>query len=161
MKMIKGKWLAGVFALVMGLAAGAATVVDNGYVNEALTAIAKTDGAVLLGMSVTGILLNSAFFCWSSVAKGNMGIIMSVIAIWIKAVLIGLLFRELISDISAVKVMIGLLTLFGGGCICASFIMDREQNNDKAKRLAVWLSGVTVEGIMIPSVVRTWMLLFN
>ncbi|MBR5292809.1 MAG: hypothetical protein IKU32_07865 [Clostridia bacterium] len=161
MKAIKGTWYAAGFAAVMGFAAGMATELGGEYINDALSAMGLAEGITLLSLSITGILLNGALFCWCSVMKGNIGKVMSVAALWVKAVLIGLFCRALACNFSALKAVLGLLVLFGGGCVCLSYIMEREQIQDKAKRFAVWLCGVTVEGIMIPSVARTWVLLFG
>ena len=86
---------------------------------------------------------------------------MAMTVLWIKAVLIGLFCRALLNDFNAIKALLGMISLFGGGCICGSYMMEREESKDKAKRIAIWICGVTVEGIMIPSVARTWMLLFS
>ncbi len=161
MKRIKGKWYAAVFAAVMGFAAGMATEIEIENVNASLKSIGDAEGITLLGLAMTGMMLNGAMFCWSSIAEGRSGNIMAMAALWIKALLIGLFCRAMINDFSAIKALLGLLALFGGGCICGSYIMEREQSKDKAKRIATWLCGVTVEGIMIPSVARTWALLFS
>ena len=161
MKRIKGKWCAAVFAAVMGFASGMATELGVEYIDDTLEAIGNANGIVLLSLAITGMMLNGAAFCWSSIAEGKAGKAMAIAALWIKAVLIGLFCRAMINDFSAIKALLGLLALLGGGCICGSFIMEREQSTDKAKRLAIWLCGVTVEGIMMPSVARTWALLFS
>lgn len=161
MKRIKGKWYAAVFAAVMGFASGMATELGVEYIDDTLEAIGNANGIVLLSLAITGMMLNGAAFCWSSIAEGKAGKAMAMAALWIKAVLIGLFCRAMINDFSAIKALLGMLALLGGGCICGSYIMEREQSTDKAKRLAIWLCGVTVEGIMIPSVARTWALLFS
>lgn len=160
MKAVKGKWIAAVFAAVMGFAAGAATTFESGYINDILEIMGEAEGITLLSLAVTGMLLNAAFFCWSCIAEGKLGNVMAMTALWIKAVLIGLFCRELLWGANGIKVILGILALFGGGCICTACIMDREQSNDRAKRIAVWLCGVTIEGIIMPSVARTWALLF-
>ena len=161
MKRIKGKWYAAVFTAVMGFAAGLATELGIEYINAALEAIGEADGITLLSLAMTGMLLNGAMFCWSSIAEGNAGKAMAMTVLWMKAVLIGLFCRALLNDFNAIKALLGMISLFGGGCICGSYMMEREESKDKAKRIAIWICGVTVEGIMIPSVARTWMLLFS
>ena len=161
MKGIKGKWYIAVFAAVMGFAAGAATKLGGGYINDALAAIGEAEGVALLSLSLTGMLFNGALFFWCSIAFGKAGKCMAFFALWIKAVLMGLFCRELTIGFSFIKAILILLGLFGGGCICASMLMEHEEKKDKAKRLAIWLSGIAVEGIIMPSVARTWALLFN
>lgn len=161
MKAIKGRWYAAVFTAVMGFAAGMATELSGEYINDALEAMGRAEGITLLGLSITGMLLNTVLFCWSSMAEGRTGKAMALMALWIKAVLIGLFCRELTNGFNVIRAILGLLALLGGGCVCGSYIMEREQSQDKAKRFAIWLCGMTVEGIMIPSVVRTWVLLFK
>ncbi|MBQ3132510.1 MAG: hypothetical protein IJC24_07355 [Clostridia bacterium] len=161
MKSIKGKWYITVFAAVMSFAAGAATKLSGGYMDEALAAMGEAEGVALLGLSITGMLFNVMLFCWCSMVYGKAGKAMSFFALWIKAFFIGLYCKELTIGFSAIKAILMVLCIFGGACICASFMMEREDKKDKAKQLAIWLSGIAVEGIIMPSVARTWALLFN
>jgi len=158
---IKGKWCISVFAAVMAFAAGAATKLGSGYMDEALTAIGEAEGVALLGLSVTGMLFNAMLYCWCSMLRGKAGKAMSFFALWIKAFLMGLFCKELTIGFRVIKAALLLLGIFGGACICASFMMEREDKKDRAKQLAIWLSGIAVEGIIMPSVARTWALLFN
>lgn len=161
MKGIKGKWYIAVFAAVMGFAAGATTELGGEYGDAALKAMGEADGLMLLSLALTGMMLNAALFCWCRIAEGRPGKAMSVIAMWFKAMLMGLFCRDLTAGISGLKVLLILLTAFGGGCICAAMAMDGEDAQMRARRMAVWLCGVAVEGIIIPSIARTWALLFN
>ncbi len=161
MKRIKGKWYITVFAAVMGFVAGTATELSAGYINVALESMGQVEGIKLLGIALTGMLFNGALFSWSSIAPGRTGRIMSFGALWIKAILMGLFCRELAMEFTLIKALLMLLTIAGGGCICVSFVLDCEDSTDKAKRLAVWLCGAAVEGIIIPSVARTYALLFK
>ena len=156
-----GKWYIAVFAAVTGFAAGAATKLDGGYAEAAFGAMGEAEGTALLGLALMDILLNTAPLCWCSIIKGKAGRAMSVMAIWFKAVLMGLFCRELAMDISGLRILLIMLTVLGGGCICASFTMDGEHRGAGGRRMAVWLFGAAAEGIMIPSVTRTWMLLFK
>lgn len=161
MKGIRGKWYITVFAAVMGFAAGAATELGGGYTDVALEAMGEVEGVTLLGLALTGMLLNGLLLCWCRIAVGRPGKIMSIIALWFKAMLMGLFCRELAASISGLKILLMALTAFGGGCVCAAMVMDGEDARMRAKRMAVWLCGVAVEGIIIPSIARTWALLFN
>lgn len=162
MKSIKGgKWYIVLFTAVTGLAAGAATKLDGGYTDAALAAMGDVEGITLLGLALTDIMVNAALFCWGRISEGRAGKVMAMIALWFKAVLMGLFCRELVLNLSGLKALLIILTIFGGGCICVSLMMDGADRHKQARRMAVWLFGAAVEGIIIPSIARTCALLFK
>lgn len=162
MKSISIKWYVALFAGVMGIAAGSATELQGGYIDAAITAMGQAEGIRILTLSLIDILLNGALFCWCRILSGKVGQVMAVMALLCKSMLMGLFGRELITTgLSGIKALMIALTAFGGGCVCASMIMAGEDRQAKGRRFAVWLSGVATEGIIIPSIVRTWALLFN
>lgn len=158
---ISGKWYIWIFPAVMGFAAGTAIELGNGYVDAVIPAMGQVEGLDILSLALTGILFNCALISWCSIAEGAVGRIMCAIGIWTKAVLMGLFCRELAAGFSIIKALLMLFTVFGGGCMCMACLMKKNEAKLRARRMAVWLCGVAVECIIIPSVIRTWVLLFN
>ena len=161
MKGIKSRWYIVCFAAIMGFTAGAATALNPEYLEAAFNAMGEVQGSVLLSLALLSMLWNTALYSFCRIFSGKGGIGLSVFAVWLKAVLMGLFCRGLWANIRGINVLLILLTVFGGVCICLGMIMDREETKDKHKALAVWLCGVTAEGIIIPSAIRTWALIFN
>lgn len=161
MKGIKSRWYIVCFAAIMGFTAGAATALDSGYIESAFQAMGEAQGGVLLSLALLSMLWNTALYSFCRIISGKGGIALSVFAVWLKAVLVGLFCRGLWANIRGINVLLILLTVFGGACICVGMIMEGEEAKNKHKGLAVWLCGVTAEGIIIPSAVRTWALIFN
>lgn len=145
----------------MGFAAGTAIELGNGYIDVTIPAMGQAEGLNILSLALTGILFNCALISWCSIAGGSVGRIMCAAGIWVKAVLMGLFCRELATGLSIIKALLMLLTVLGGGCVCMACLMEKDEAKLRARRMAVWLCGVAVECIIIPSVVRTWALLFN
>lgn len=149
------------FAAIMGFTAGAATALDSGYIESAFRAMGEAQGGVLLSLALLSMLWNTALYSFCRIFSGKGGMVLSVCAVWLKAVLMGLFCGGLWANIRGINVLLILLTVFGGACICVGMIMEKEETKNKHKGLAVWLCGVTAEGIIIPSAVRTWALIFN
>ncbi len=161
MKALRGKWYIWLFPAAVGFAAGAAIELGGGYVDSSIAALGQVDGITLLSLALTGMLFDGALIAWCSIGSGAIGKAMAAGALWVKAVLMGLLCRDLTLGFSAIKALLMLLTVLGGGCVCVACLMERNEKQAKARRVAVWMCGAAVECIIIPSIVRTWSLLFN
>ncbi len=161
MKRIHVQWYIVCFAVVMGFTAGAATSLDAGYIDSSIAAMGEVQGGILLSLALLSMLWNTALYSLCRIFTDKTGRILSVLMLWFKTMLMGFFCRGLWANVSGIKLMLMLLTVLGGGCICAGMTMEGEDAKARGRRLAVWLCGITVEGIIIPSAARTYALIFN
>ena len=163
MRYLGRRWYIYAFAAVMAFAAGASMEWKcEGYTAAAISAIGEMSGAGLLRLSGYGLLSAAMMYSMAAIAKDVLpGSILKTAALWIKSFLMGLFTRTVIEDWPGlIGIPIIALSFMGGLCLCMGLIVRSSEKSVTrgealGMKMALFAAGALMEGIVLPSVIRT------